>query len=192
MDETFKDRYIKSLEEQIQLYKKQQSFHDAQVNKLMDRIKELEEKNGELFPNAGIPALNFGSQCIKCASKNSSKWYTDETGNYVCLDCNFRTPSAKFDYGNEEFLQPVALPQKRTIIEEKEYQFKDHSLNSNLSLLGPACGNEKFNADGCRIRKRKCDRQKPFCSYCMKLSKANSGNPPCTYPQHKQYSIAKL
>jgi hypothetical protein len=45
-------------------------------------------------------------------------------------------------------------------------------------LKGPAC-------DACRIRKRKCDRGRPFCSHCIKLHKNKPGLPNCHYPESK-------
>jgi hypothetical protein len=41
---------------------------------------------------------------------------------------------------------------------------------------------DQAKLDGCRIRKRKCDRLKPHCGYCVKIHR-NQGIPVvCTYP----------
>lgn len=46
-----------------------------------------------------------------------------------------------------------------------------------------ACGISLLIVDQCRQRKRKCDMQQPYCSYCVKSGSRNAdGNPCCTYP----------
>jgi hypothetical protein len=46
-------------------------------------------------------------------------------------------------------------------------------------LKGPAC-------NACRLQKRKCDRQRPSCSYCVKQHRKKPEHPECTYPEKKR------
>jgi hypothetical protein len=65
----------------------------------------------------------------------------------------------------------------------REHQFDSlqKAIHQERSHDGPAC-------DGCRMRKRKCDRARPHCSYCVKLHRNQPGLPQCTYPDRKRKS----
>ena len=58
----------------------------------------------------------------------------------------------------------------------------------SIKSLGPACGTFKsrhYNLtrliEGCRVRKRKCGRERPHCSYCVKIHRNKSGPVQCSY-----------
>ncbi|KAJ3255037.1 hypothetical protein HK103_006657 [Boothiomyces macroporosus] len=236
MADEYKDRYITSLEEQINLYKKQQVIHEEEVAKLNKKIQSLEEqlrnRNAQSnwqepirrlpsihdshpdgrrlspamlyhsptqYPKEETPSSqnspsNHGLKCRKCGSISTTRWIEDPIfpQSFLCFACHLKQNKQKFDLLAKEAVNqidegkdhrsilqfPAIGSRKRTF--DESIQIKSNYIDQMRAMdesraSGPAC-------DGCRTRKRKCDRAKPYCAYCVKLHKGNEGNPPCTYP----------
>jgi hypothetical protein len=66
-------------------------------------------------------------------------------------------------------------------------EYADHFSDENLSVedhRDSTVAKPIRACDQCRIRKRKCDGQKPFCGNCIKNpARDKDGNPICTYSQ---------
>jgi hypothetical protein len=139
----YKDKYIATLERQIELLKN--SFILQQ-----DKINSLERSIAS--PMNGI-ASPMNGQNLK------------ETGtNPMEITIPIISPITT---GNDT--KPKKATTKRTL---------DPSL-------GPACNGKRILLIiGCRIRKRKCDRIKPSCTYCTKLYKSDQSEG-CVYPERK-------
>ncbi|KAJ3275211.1 hypothetical protein HDV01_000936 [Terramyces sp. JEL0728] len=244
MDE-YKDRYITSLEEQVNLYKKQQIIHEEEVAKLNNKIQTLEEQlrnnrnlnskwqdpirrlpsihdshsdgrrlspavhyhSPSTYPKEDSPSRHNSPSstltCRKCGSISTTRWIEDPIfpQSFLCFACHLKQNKQKFDMLAKEAVNQIDEGKdQRPLLQFPAIGSRKRAFDENIHIKanyidqmkamdesrasGPAC-------DGCRTRKRKCDRAKPHCSYCVKLHKGNDGNPPCTYPSPFQRNVRK-
>jgi hypothetical protein len=83
--------------------------------------------------------------------------------NVTCFKCHCRA-----------LQQPSRVVCEGCVVVQENSEPVVAESTRNYRLEGPAC-------EACRFRKRRCDRQRPHCSFCVGLHKNMEGEPNCVY-----------